>query len=71
MPIEKKIILKFGNEEVKIFIEYAECERPVICNGRRYEIDIYFKLKSTEPKCYFEKRRLSLELQSLRRAERL
>ncbi len=51
----KKIILKFGNEDVKIFIEYAECERPVICNGRRYEIDIYFKLKATEPEYYFEK----------------
>lgn len=51
----KEIVLKFSNEEVKIFIEYAECEKPVICNGRRYEIDIYFKLKSTEPESYFEK----------------
>lgn len=51
----KEIVLKFSNEEVKVFIEYAECEKPVICNGRRYEIDIYFKLKSTEPESYFEK----------------
>ena len=51
----KEIVLKFSNEEVKVFIEYAECEKPVICNGRRYEIDIYFKLKATEPESYFEK----------------
>ena len=51
----KEIVLKFNNEEVKVFIEYAECEKPVICNGRRYEIDIYFKLKATEPESYFEK----------------
>ena len=51
----KEIVLKFSNEEVTVFIEYAECEKPVICNGRRYEIDIYFKLKATEPKSYFEK----------------
>ena len=51
----KEVILKFGNEEVKIFVEYAECEKTVNCNGRRYEIDIYLKLKNTEPECYFEK----------------
>lgn len=51
----KDVLLKFGDEEVKIYIVYAECEKPVVCDGRRYEIDIYMKLKSTEPECYFER----------------
>ncbi len=51
----EELKLSFGDEEVTIYIEYAECEKTVICNGRRYEIDIYFKLARTDPEVYFDK----------------
>lgn len=51
----KELEIQTGDEVIKLFIDYAETEKEVICNDRRYEIDIYFKLKNTEPTEYYEK----------------
>lgn len=47
--------LSFGDEKVTLFIEYSECEKAVICNGNRYEVDIYFKLERTDPAEYYDR----------------
>ena len=51
----KELTIKSGDETIKLYIERSECEKSVVCRGKRYEIDIYLKLKRTEPAEYFTK----------------
>lgn len=51
----EEVTLKVGEEIIRLFIESTECEKAVICRGKRYEIDIYIKLKKTEPMEYYHK----------------
>lgn len=46
--------LKFNDEKVKVYVDYSEVEKTVNCNGRKYQIDIYFKLIRTEPAKYYD-----------------
>lgn len=50
----EEFTIRFNNDTVKLFIDYAEQEKQVTCNNKKYIVDIYFKLKRTEPKHYFE-----------------
>ena len=51
----EELIIKTNEETIRLFIESAECEKAVICRGKRYEIDIYIKLRKTEPMEYYHK----------------
>ena len=50
----KEIVIKFGNVEVKVYVKNAECEKTIVCNGKRYEVDIYIQLEKTEPADYYK-----------------
>lgn len=51
----EELTIRFGDEQVELFIESIETEKEVACNGTEYEVDIYFKLRSTNPIEYCEK----------------
>lgn len=48
-----ELTIKIDKNDVKLYIEYFETEKPVICNGSRYEVDLYIKLLKTEPANYY------------------
>lgn len=50
-----ELIIKTNGEAIRLYIESTECEKAVICRGKRYEIDIYIKLRKTEPMEYYHK----------------
>ena len=39
----KEIKITIANEEVTIYIDNAELEKEVVCNGRHYKCDVFFK----------------------------
>lgn len=47
-----ELTIEFNYEKVKLFIQKAEMEYGIMCNGSYYEADIYFKLDHTEPAEY-------------------
>lgn len=49
-----RLTIKFNGEEVILYIRNIEMEKSVICNGRRYDVDLFFELERTEPEEYFD-----------------
>lgn len=39
---------------MKVYVESSEMEKVIECNGREYEVDIFFKIRKTEPEEFFE-----------------
>ena len=50
----EELVIKFNDEEVKLFIKSIEVEKEIICNGTEYEIDLFFELEKTDPAVYYE-----------------
>lgn len=50
----KKLTIEFDGEKVTLYNKNVEIEKQIVCNGRTYEIDLYFELEKTEPEKYFK-----------------
>ena len=44
--------IKYNGKEVRLYVRTIETEKSVVCNGNRYEVDLYFELERTEPAEY-------------------
>jgi len=50
----KEFDISFNNQRVRLYIDYAETEKMVVCNNSRYEVDVYYRLIKTNPAEYYD-----------------